>query len=306
MIEADPSTKVDELHPRWTGEVIAGLDWMRITQLTRALSTSYGFKLGKTTLSADGQTDFVITRGDAPVEDGTLVRLTRWNQWMAAGECLMQLTAELEHRQMQHGMFISPGGFTPAARLIAEKSGIELLDSEMMALRLNELPAQHRDYFFNLATAGEATSPSCPICLRTLKLVDDRSTGLMNRPHLPEIRYAGSDIIGVPIRARRVEVLPYCEVQFLQEVRTGELIVHGRVTGDFVCEGSVVLHPGALLKGSVAAKSVIVRPGADMLGETRILNGKPESFGKSRPVWLWRCETPNPMPGCELVEFLKH
>ncbi len=304
MNEADPSTKVENLPPRWSGELIAGLDWKRITQLARALSASYGLKLGKTILSAEGQTDFVITRGDAPAEAGTLVRLTRWHQWMASGECLTQFAMELELRHQNHGMFISPAGFTPTARLIGEKSGIELLDASLMALRLNELPPQHREYFFNLATAGDAGTPSCPACLRPLKLVDDTST--LNRAHLPEIRYTTSDIIGGTVRARRIEVLPYCEVQFLQEVRTGELVVHGKVTGDFVCEGSVVLHPGALLNGSVAARSVIVRPGADMLGDTRILNGKPESFGRGQPVFVWRCENHHPMPGCELVEFMQH
>lgn len=306
MSEAGPSTKIEDSSARWSGGLIAGLDWRRIVQLTRALSTSYGFKLGKTILNAEGQSDFIITRGVAPAESGTLVRQTPWNRWMASGDCLTQFALELGIREQRHGMFIAPGGFSPAARLIAEKSKIDLLDSEMMAQRLNELTPQHREYFYNMATAGDAGTPSCPCCLRPLKLADDNISCTNNHAHLPEIRYAASDIIGGSIRARRIEVLPYCDVQFLHEVRTGELVVHGKVTGDFVCEGSVVLHPGALLNGSVAARSVVVRPGADMLGETRILNGKPVSFGKSQPVWFWCCENPKPLPGCEMVEFMRH
>ncbi len=115
-----------------------------------------------------------------------------------------------------------------------------------------------------------------------------------------------SDIVGGVVRARRIEVLPFCEVQFLQEVRTGDLVVHGVVAGDFVCEGSVVLHPGAMLRGSVAAHSVVVRPGADMLGETRVLHGKLESFGRSASAWSWRCENPQPRPGCGAVTLPQH
>lgn len=305
MTAADPSTKVDESPPRWSGELIARLDWKRIAELARALSSSYGFELGKTTVGAEGQTDFVIKRGQAADEAGTRVRLTRWNQWMCSGECLAQFAQDLELQNGGLGIFISPGGFAPSAQRTARKSGIEMVDAETMALRLNELPPQHREFYFNLATVGDAATPSCPACLRPLKLVHD-SGGALNGTHLPELRYSSSDIVGGAVRARRIEVLPFCEVQFLQEVRTGDLVVHGVVAGDFVCEGSVVLHPGAMLRGSVAAHSVIVRPGADMLGETRILNGKLESFGKDGSAWLWRCGNPQPRPGCGTVAFMQH
>jgi hypothetical protein len=306
MTAADPSTKVDESPPRWSGELIAGLDWKRIAELARALSSSYGFKLGRTTVGADGGTDFIITRGSGPDEPGTLVRLTRWNQWMCSGECLTQFAQDLGAQEGRRGIFISPGGFAPSAQRAAQKSGIEMVDAETLALRLNGLPPQHRAFYFNLATAGEATIPSCPVCLEPLKLGQDSDSGALNGSHHPELRYTTSDIVGGAVRARRIEVLPFCEVQFLQEVRTGDLVVHGVVTGDFVCEGSVVLHPGAMLRGSVAAHSVIVRPGADLQGETRILNGKLESFGRTASEWLWRCESPKSRPGCEAVSFQQH
>lgn len=305
MTLAGPTTKVDE-PPRWSAGTIAGLDWKRLTELARALSATYGFKLGKTRVSPDGQTDFVIARDDDITGTGTLVRLTRWNQWMASGECLVEFALEVDRRNHHHGIFIAPGGFSPSAQRAAQRSGIEMVDAETFALRLNELPPQHRDFYFNNATAGDATTPSCPLCLRPLQLVNDPGGGMANGAHPAELRYDSSDIIGGMVRARRIEVLPFCEIQFLQEVRTGDLVVHGVVAGDFVCEGSVVLHPGAMLRGSVAAHSVVVRPGADMLGETRILNGKLESFGRSASAWLWHCENPKPQPGCESVVFQQH
>lgn len=298
---------VEEPPPlRWPGEMIAGLDWKRLTELARALSATYGFKLGKTRISADGQTDFVIARDDDVTGAGTLVRLTRWNQWMATGECLTEFSVELDRHSHRHGIFISPGGFSPSAQRVAHRAGIEMVDAEVFALRLNELPPQHREYFFNNATAGDAATPSCPLCLRPLKLVNDPGGGAAHAAPLTDLCYSTSDIIGNAVRARRIEVLPFCEIQFLQEVRTGDLVVHGVVEGDFVCEGSVVLHPGAMLKGSVAAHSVVVRPGADLLGETRILNGKLESFGRTASALQWRCENPHPLLGCESVVFQQH
>lgn len=306
MTAAAPSSKVDEPPPRWSGDLIAALDWKRIAELARALSSAYGFKLGKSTVGIDGQTDFVITRGDLPAEEGTLVRLTRWNQWMASDECLAQFALDLRERNHKQGIFLAPAGFAPSALRVAQGSGIEMVDAETMAMRVNGLPQQHRDFYFTSATKGDATTPSCPACLRALKLVDDSGGSLMNGPHSAEIRYSSSDIVGGPVRARRIEVQSDCEVQFLREVRTRELVIHGTVTGDFVCEGCVVLHPGAMLRGSVAAHSVIVRPGADMQGKTRIFHGKLESFGRAAFAWIWRCKNPRPRPGCEAVSFLQH
>lgn len=306
LTAAAPGSKVGAPPPPWSGDLIAALDWKRIAELARALSLTYGFELGSSTVGINGQTDFVITRGNLPSQAGTLVRLTRWNQWMASGACLAQFALDLRERNHGQGIFLAPGGCAPSAQRIAQVSGIELVDAEAMAMRVNALPRQHRDYFFTSATQGDAKTPSCPSCLRPLQLADDSSGSSMNGRQSAEIRYSTSDIVGDPVRARRIEIQPDCEVQFLREVRTQELVIHGTVTGDFVCEGCVVLHPGATLRGSVAAHSVVVRPGADMQGDTRIFHGKLEPFGQAAFAWIWRCNNPRPRPGCEAVSFLQH
>lgn len=298
--------KPGEPPPHWSGGLIAALDWRRVAELARALSLSYGFKLGKSTVGIDAQTDFVITRGDAPAEAGALVRLTRWNKWMASGECLTRFALDLETQKRRQGIFLAPGGFAPSAQRAARELGIEIVDAEKMALRVNRLPRPHRDFYFASATAGDCATPSCPACLRALKLVEDSVETSLNSANAAEICYSSSDIVGDAVRARRIEVLPDCEVRFLQEVRTRELVIHGMVTGNFICEGSVVLHPGAMLQGRVAAHSVVVRPGADLQGETRILHGDLKSFGNSAASWIWRCDNPQARPGCGNVSFLQH
>lgn len=306
ITEAAPGRKVGQPPRLWPGDLIAALDWKRVAELARALSAFYGFKLGKSTVGIDGQTDFVITRGDAPTAGSALVRLTRWNNWKASGECLERFALDLGLQNHPRGIFVAPGGFAASAQCVAMESGIDLVDSEAMALRVNGLPPQHRDFYFASATAGDAATPSCPVCLEPLKLAEDPEATFLDGADSHEIHYSSSDVVGDAVRAGRIEVLPDCEVQFLQEVRTRELVIHGAVTGDFVCEGRVVLHSGATLRGSVAAHAVVVRPGADMQGETRILHGKLTSFGRPQSSWIWRCENPLPRPGCESVSLLQH
>lgn len=306
MTAADPGRKAGEPPPRWSGDLIAALDWKRIAELARALSAFYGFKLGKSTVGIDGQTDFVITRGDDAARTAALVRLTRWNKWTASGECLERFALDLGLRNHRQGIFLAPGGFAPSAHRVAQESGIELVDAETMALRVSGLPRQHREFYLTSVTSGDAATPSCPACLGALRLVEDAEGLFFDSAHSDGIRYSSSDIVGDAVRARRIEVLADCEVQFLQEVRTRELDIHGSVTGDFVCEGRVVLHPGAMLRGNVAAHSVVVRPGADMQGQTRILHGRLDSFGGAASSWIWRCGNPQPRSGCKSVSLPQH
>ena len=288
--------------PRWTVEQVTRLDWKRIVEIMRALSAATGFTLGKTRVDADGTAEFVIANGPQRV----LVRLAPWNRWMAGLECLTRFSERLHLHANHRGIYLAPEGFDQSALHAARLSGIETVDADALVKRLNKLPAEHRDFYFDIATAGDATTPSCPVCIRPLILVEESSAQEFDPRKLPDLRYATSDIVAGPVHARRIEVMKRSEVQFLQEVRAGDVEVHGVVTGDFLCEGKLALHPGATLYGSVAARSIIVSPGAQLIGETRILADKPESFGRTTLHRVWRCRSSQNTPGCAAVALDPH
>ena len=121
------------------------------------------------------------------------------------------------------------------------------------------------------------------------------------------LHYRTSDIVADPVLARRLEIDRDCEVHFLREVRAKEVCIHGRAIGDVVCDGLVRLNPGAVLLGNVAARSVLVRPGAELRGDTRILKaGELGTVEKSPTAWLWTCGKLPPQKGCEKVRLLPH
>lgn len=306
MTAAPPSTGAPGAGVRWTADLVASLDWKRLVELTRALSAAAGFELGPTKVAADAGAEFGLVRGTGVATQRMVVRLTPWNRWMAPAEPLVRFAEELAVFKHIRGVFIAPGGFTPAARREARNSGIETVDAQTLTRRLNELPAEHSEFFHQAAVAGDPTEPSCPLCLQRMKMINDATARTAAVDGLPDVSYFESDIVAEPVLARRIEVTAGCEVQFLHVVRSRELVVHGVVTGEFLCEGAVTLQPSSKLYGSVAARSVKVSPGAELLGETRIVNGIPAPFARTAPAWIWRCTNPKGTPGCENITLMPH
>lgn len=306
MILPTPGATAHDGRARWTGELVAGLDWKRIVELARALCSRAGFRLGKVRTDPDGTAEYVMSLGNGGAEQRSLVRLARWNHWTATGGCLRRFAADLATFQGHHGMFLAPGGFSQAALQTARESGIETIDAGLLAQRLEELPEESRDFYFEMATGGDAATPSCPVCLRSLVLIHSGALGAADLERLPDFLYRGSDMVAAPVIARRVEVLGQCEVHFLQGVHTCDLVVHGVAEGDFHCRGNVVLHAGAILSGNVAARSVIVRPGAELAAQTRILDGAPETPGPAAATHVWRCQESEGRPACRMVAMLPH
>lgn len=291
---------------RWTADVISSLDWKRIAELARALASASGFVIGKTKVPTSGAAEFVMQQAqDANAR--SLVRLAPWNRWMASTDCIRDFVEALAREPTgTHGIYIAPGGFAETAVLVARHHGIEMVDAWGLASRLNDLPQEHRNFFFETGMSGDVHTPSCPVCLHPLTLITGAVESSGDVDQMPELTFKGHVIVGDLVRARRVEVQSASEVQFLHEVRARDVVVHGIAMGDFHCHGSLVLYPGSTLYGRVAARSVDVRDGAELVGETTILDHLPTASENQPQVSLWRCKNPDAKPRCFAVAFSPH
>jgi hypothetical protein len=61
-----------------------------------------------------------------------------------------------------------------------------------------------------------------------------------------------------------------------------------------------------LLSGKVAARSLNVREGGELLAQFRILDGDLGSFVKPAVRWHWRCAAPEGRKDCAGVLFEPH
>jgi hypothetical protein len=291
----------------WSPELIASLDWLRLGELLRAISVHAGYELGPSRVNLDGSVQFAMQH-ETPTTNlkRQLVKLTAWNQWGASPETLQQFVNELGRiREPCQGILVAPDGFSPAAKAHARQLGIEAVDAAQIFATLCAMPPEQADFFHTITTAGNSKSPTCPVCLHKLSRVDQPTTRALRS--LPgEMIFQSTTVVPDPVACGRLEIMPDCEVTFLHEIRTQELIVRGHVSGDFICQGSVTLEPGSTLTGSVAARSINVRDGAELRGQFRIVEGVSEAIAPISTAWFWRCLNDSAKDACRSVVFQPH
>jgi cytoskeletal protein CcmA (bactofilin family) len=80
-------------------------------------------------------------------------------------------------------------------------------------------------------------------------------------------------------------------VHFFRRIQVKTIEIRGRMTGEIVAEGAVVIHRNALLDGNVTAKSISVEKGGIFMGQLIIgtsgfAQGEllPESSAAQAPV----------------------
>ncbi|MDB6137589.1 MAG: putative endonuclease [Verrucomicrobiaceae bacterium] len=291
----------------WSGELLTGLDWMRMGELLRAIAVNAGCELGPSRVQPDGSIEFAMM--EAPKERPprrALVKLAAWNQWGATPEAVQVFAHGIKRiRESCRGVLVAPAGFSAAALTTAAEQHIEAVDAAKLNSALQAMQPDQSDFFFTITTGGDYTVPSCPICLKKLSRIDQPGTRAM-RVMPSELVYQSSTVVPETVLCERLEVLGGCEVTFLHEVRAREVIIAGNVSGDFVCEGAFVLEAGGSLSGTVAARSFKVREGAEMLGQMRIIEGALDPITAPAVNWFWRCQNGSGNPLCNAVMFEPH
>ncbi len=298
--------EAEELPLGWSPELIASLDWLRLAELARAVAANAGCELGGSQVFEDGSVLFAMIEQPKSAEPKrALVRLVAWNEWSATPQMVEAFAHDLRSARDARGVMIAPGGFTPAASHAAAEHQIEPVDAARLCNTLKMLPPDRSDFFHVITTAGEFQTPTCPVCLKKMSL-DPQTSAAETRPVHSEFIFQSSAIVAEPVVCRRLEIMPDVEVQFLHEVRAGEIVVRGHATGDFVCEGRLTLGSRATLAGSVAARAVDVQEGGELLGEARIIEGDLQPIKPVRRRWLWSCHNPVGKPNCARVVFEPH
>jgi hypothetical protein len=256
----------------------------------------------------DGEADFTMTRGKGRHLQKYLVRLAPWNQWMATPDCLERFGRDLRREKQTRGVYVAPGGFAASALHRGRQFQVETVDAHVLAARLNELPETHSLFFYETGTLGDSHTPTCPVCMKKMAThLEDPPPPPSSVAALPDLSFRSYDIVAEGVAARRIEIHHGAEVYFLRGVRARDVIVHGLAAGNFVCDGCMLLNPGANLEGTVAARSIVVRPGAVLNGETRILKAPPEPFAvEPASALVWRCANPKGRSGCGSRVFRRH
>ena len=294
--------------PEWSQDEVAALDWYRLAELLRAMGANAKCQLGPSRVGPDGSVQFaMLAQANVGLPQRTLVRLAAWNEWSATPKTVNDFAWQLGRiREQTHGVLVAPAGPTAAASARARELNIEVVDAEKLCRTLESLSADQSSFFKSLTLNGDATTPTCPICLNRLTRVQQGApTGPFSRP--TELVYQVSTVVPEPVDCERLEVLQRCEVTFLHEVRARrEVVIQGHASGDFICQGTFTVMPGATVVGTIAARGIDIRDGGELQGQSRILDSVTEAITYVQPSWYWRCQHPSSTPECRRILFEPH
>ncbi len=285
----------------WSAELIASLDWSRLSDLARAIVAEAGCELAGSRVMPDGAVLFgMLEEPKSAKPRRAMVKIAPWNEWGATPETVRRFAQEVSTARDTRGILIAPSGFSPAALRAAQELRIEAVDAAGLAAAVRALPGDRSDFLFVVTTAGDYATPSCPVCLKKLRRIEQETQ------ELPSRTIDMDGLIADFVVCDSLEVAAGCEVTFLQEVRARSITISGHASGDFVCEGPVTLEPGGTLSGNVAARSLVVRDGGELLAQFRILEGELGSFVKPSVRLQWRCAGTEGQKECVRVAFESH
>jgi cytoskeletal protein CcmA (bactofilin family) len=96
-------------------------------------------------------------------------------------------------------------------------------------------------------------------------IIEGKMRGNMNCVGTATINYVGK----IPGRliADNIVVDRKSDVHFFRRIQVKTIEIRGRMTGEIVAEGAVVIHRNALLDGNVTAKSISVEKGGIFMGQ---------------------------------------
>ena len=96
-------------------------------------------------------------------------------------------------------------------------------------------------------------------------LIEGKMRGNMNCLGTATINFVGK--IPGRLTADHILVDRKSDVHFFRRIRVKSMEIRGRMTGEIVAEGAVVIHRNALLDGNVTAKSISVEKGGIFMGQ---------------------------------------
>lgn len=134
----------------------------------------------------------------------------------------------------------------------------------------------------HVTAKGDLSSSS--VTCRTA-LIEGKMRGNMNCVGTATINFTGK--IPGRLTAERVLVEKKSDVQFFRRLRVKSIEIRGRMTGEIIAEGAVVIHRHAMLDGNVTAKSISVEKGGIFSGQLVIGNAgltQAELLPESKPI----------------------
>lgn len=164
---ADRSGTVDARTPDSAVNLIEQLhhiDWFQFEKIVASIYRAQGYHVTRRGgANPDGGIDLLITK----VGETQAVQCKQWKTWNVGVKAVREFLGALTDARIQRGIFITLRGYTGEARQLADKHGIEIVNTTGLTAMLEAVGAQSDP---EILESLRDTRKFCPKCEREMVL----------------------------------------------------------------------------------------------------------------------------------------
>lgn len=153
----------------FTADTLSRLEWKRFQEVVEAYYSKTGVVALRTRAAPQSPVHIKISWKGEP-RPFACVRCISQHRGVIGPPALEELLAVLDAENIRRGYVVTTGSFNSAARELAESKQLTLMSGETLLEKLNALPESARAELMQVATSGEPTVPSCPVCETKMSL----------------------------------------------------------------------------------------------------------------------------------------
>jgi hypothetical protein len=276
--------------PAWTLETLWRMDWKRFQELVSLVLARGGFDSEVAWIRPDGTTVLAVTTRGKRKAGEALVQCAGWNGYDVGAPSLLEFYKSVLSQGAQRGIYVTPGRFDQNAQIFARTKNLELIDGAEFLRTIHRMSVEEQQMYLRMALVGSWDSPTCPSCNRKLVLREITFPSGDDQRELRDITFKENQHVSTQLYCRHLVVKEGVDVLFLKGVEAETMQIDGRVMGNMVCRGKLIVSAGACVSGLMAARSIKLEPGGLLEAEARILNADEIQPVRPQPrQWIWQC-----------------
>jgi hypothetical protein len=156
----------------FSADHLAKLEWKRFEELVEAYYSKTGVVAARSKGGPSRPAQVRISWKGEP-RPFALVRCISQPEGLIDVAPLQELYTVLASEDVRRGYVVTTGRFSVPARDYAEEKHLTLLPGDIFLEKLNALPGAARAEIMQVVTAGDYTTPSCPVCEAKLTQSND-------------------------------------------------------------------------------------------------------------------------------------
>ena len=147
---------------------LRAMDWFQFEKVVARLYEKQGYRVNRRGgANPDGGIDMVIEKPGIQ----RAVQCKQWKTWNVGAPAVRNFVGALHIEKFQKGIFVTLRGYTVQAKQLADDQGIEMLDADDLARKLESVDARHDPEILALLADERKFCPKCEaqMVLRTVK-----------------------------------------------------------------------------------------------------------------------------------------